>query len=114
MMSEPELADLAADIAENGLIHPIMLGTWEDDEGSKVEGVIDGRNRLRACEIAEVAPKFAKLNGADPLAYIVSSNVERRSLTVGQKAIATALIYPKGGKGGRGNSLKASPMRSRQ
>jgi hypothetical protein len=28
--------------------------------------------------------------------------VRRRSLTAGQKAIATALIYPDGGKGGRG------------
>jgi hypothetical protein len=102
MMSEPELADLAADIKANGLIHPIVLGAWKDEAGDPVEGLIDGRNRLKACEIAGVEPKFAKLNGADPLAYIVSSNVERRSLTAGQKAIATALIWPEPEKGGRG------------
>jgi hypothetical protein len=49
MMSEPELADLSADIKANGLIHPIVLGTWDDD-GEQVEGLIDGRNRQRACD----------------------------------------------------------------
>ena len=45
---------------------------------------------------------FARINGADPRAFIVSCNVERRSLTAGQKAMAVALIYPHEGKGGRG------------
>ena len=110
MMSEPELADLAADIKANGLIHPIVLGAWKTEDGEAIEGLIDGRNRLKACELAGVEPSFANLNGVDPLAFIVSCNVERRSLTAGQKAIATALIYPNGGKGGRGK--KGNPAES--
>ncbi len=46
MMTDDELAGLAADIKANGLIHPIVT----DAAGV----VIDGRNRLRACEIAGV------------------------------------------------------------
>jgi len=65
--------------------------------------LIDGRNRLHACEIAGVDPRFSKLNGHDAAAFIVSANLARRNLTKGQQAIALALIYPEPGKGGRGN-----------
>ncbi len=54
------------------------------------------------------ASQFARINGADPRAFIVSCNVERRSLTAGQKAIATALIWPEPEKGGRGK--KTNPV----
>jgi hypothetical protein len=37
--------------------------------------LIDGRNRLKACEIAGVAPTFRDLNGEDPVAFIVSANL---------------------------------------
>jgi hypothetical protein len=63
---------------------------------------IDGRNRLAACKIAGVEPRFEKLNGADPAAYIVSSNLKRRNLKKGQQAMALAMIYPTPEKGGRG------------
>jgi len=39
--------------------------------------------------------------GADPLAYIVSANLARRSLSKGQQAMA--MVYPEPEKGGRGN-----------
>ena len=94
MMSEAELEDLAADITANGLVHPIMI----DDE----KQIVDGRNRLAACKIAKVEPKFEKLNGRDPLAYIVSANLQRRNLTKGQQAMALAMIYPKEPERGRG------------
>ena len=94
MMSEDELAELAADIKENGLIYPIM----KDREGQ----VIDGRNRLAACKLAGVDPTFQTLDGQNPLAYIVSANLERRNLTKGQQAMVLAMIYPEPGKGGRG------------
>jgi hypothetical protein len=45
--------------------------------------IVDGRNRLAACKIADVKPTFEKLNGQDPLAYIVSANLARRNLTKG-------------------------------
>ena len=40
----------AADIKANGLVHPIML-----DVDGKI--LVDGRNRLKACEIAGVEPE---------------------------------------------------------
>jgi hypothetical protein len=97
LMNDDELQELAADIAENGLIHPIML-----DQESKL--LVDGRNRLAACKIAGVEPAFESLAaGEDPLAYIASANLMRRNLSKGQQAMALAMMYPEPGKGGRGN-----------
>jgi hypothetical protein len=98
MMTEDELADLAEDIRENGLLHPIVV----DADGV----LIDGRNRLRACEIAGVEPTIELLNGHDAAAFIVSANLERRNLTKGQQAMALALIYPEP-KRGRGKKDEA-------
>jgi hypothetical protein len=86
MMTDDELQDLADDIKEHGLLHPIVL----DADGV----LIDGRNRLRACEIAGREPQFERLNGHDAAAFIVSANLERRNLTKGQQAMALAMIYP--------------------
>jgi hypothetical protein len=49
--------------------------------------VIDGRNRLKACELAEIEPEYRKVNGEDAAALIVSNNLQRRNLTKGQRAI---------------------------
>ena len=50
---------LVADIKANGLLEPITI----------YEGMIlDGRNRLRACEAAGVEPRFVDYDGDDPLA----------------------------------------------
>lgn len=86
MMSEDELADLAEDIRINGLIHPIIV--IEHDDGSQT--LIDGRNRLRACELAGIEPEKQLLNGQDPVAYILSSN-DRRDMTQGQRAVVAAM-----------------------
>jgi hypothetical protein len=99
MMVDDELADLAADIKANGQIHPIIV----DGDGA----VVDGRNRLRACEIAGVEPTFAPLNGHDVAAFIVSANITRRNLNKGQQAIGLALLYPDTEKGGRGKKSEA-------
>jgi hypothetical protein len=85
MMSEAELADLAADIKANGQIQPIIYALIDDEDV-----LVDGRNRERACEIAGVEPWREKLNGQDPVAYILSSN-DRRDLTQGQRAIVAAM-----------------------
>lgn len=82
MMTDDELADLAADISANGLIHPIVI----DDAGQ----LIDGRNRLAACALAGVEPTFTTLNGHDPVAFILSANVTRRHLSKGQAAMVVA------------------------
>jgi hypothetical protein len=94
MMTDEELTDLAADIKANGLIHPIVV----DKNGV----LLDGRNRDKACQIAGVEPTTVVFEGDDPRAYIIGNNISRRHLTKGQQAMAMAMVYPDGGKGGRG------------
>lgn len=81
-MGEEDLAALAADIKANGLRQPLTL----DGEGR----LLDGRNRLEACKRAKVEPEFVSVNGADPVAFVVSLNVRRRNLTASQRALAAA------------------------
>lgn len=102
MVAQDELAELAEDIAENGLQEPIVIaqvnGEWM---------LIDGRNRLAACRLAKINPHYRVLE-SDPTAYVLSANVHRRHLTKGQQAMATALAYPNPEKGGRGNKINSS------
>lgn len=83
MMTEDELDDLAADIKANGLLHPIVL----DENGV----LIDGRNRMAACQRAEVKPAFTTLNGHEPSGFIMSANMARRDMMKGQKAMVFML-----------------------
>lgn len=98
MMSDEELNTLAEDIKANGLVHPIVVG--------KVDGkdvIIDGRNRLKACELAGVEPSFTSIEDRDPKEFILSVNVNRRHMNSGQRHMAVAMIYPDPEKRGRGN-----------
>ena len=107
MMTDDELAELAADIKANGQIHPIVL----DAEGR----LVDGRNRQRACEIAGIEPRTVLLNGAsDVKAFIVSANLERRNLSKGQQAMALAMLYPEPerGRGKKDNARKGAETSS--
>jgi hypothetical protein len=83
LMSESEFAGLVSDIKANGLTHPIItyLGM-----------VLDGRNRLVACQQAGVEPRYSEFAGtdADALSFVVSSNLHRRHLTSGQLAASAA------------------------
>jgi ParB-like chromosome segregation protein Spo0J len=93
MLSDEELADLAEDIKENGLLHPIVR---------TVHGVIvDGRNRVVACDIAGVEPEFEDriVNDDEARALIISANLQRRNLTKGQQAMALALLHPEPKRG---------------
>ena len=90
MMSDDEIADLAEDIKENGLIHPIIV----NDDGV----LIDGRNRAKACEIAGVEPRIEKFNGGDPRAFILAANIKRRHMSKGQQAMAHAMIFSEAAK----------------
>jgi hypothetical protein len=47
LLPDAELRELADDIKLRGLLHPVVLYQGQ---------VLDGRNRLAACEIAGVAP----------------------------------------------------------
>lgn len=81
MHTDTQLASLAADIKANGLFDPIVT---TDINGETF--VLDGRNRLAACKIAGVEPKFTVYTGCDPLAFVWSKNAERRHMTQSQLA----------------------------
>ncbi|MBA8861767.1 N6-adenosine-specific RNA methylase IME4/ParB-like chromosome segregation protein Spo0J [Ochrobactrum anthropi] len=83
MIAEADLKVLAADIAANGQVEPILL----------LEGkVLDGRNRQAACGMAGVKPIYAEFAGSDPLSFVLSKNLHRRHLSESQRAIAAAMI----------------------
>jgi ParB-like chromosome segregation protein Spo0J len=83
MMSDEELDDLAEDIKANGQADPIVLDQHRQ--------LIDGRNRLEACNRARVSPEFVVVALDDPIAFILSKNVARRHLKPGQRAMAVAV-----------------------
>ncbi|MDQ3255394.1 MAG: hypothetical protein M3R15_16090 [Acidobacteriota bacterium] len=84
MMSDGDLQTLADDIKENGQRAPITL----------LDGkILDGRNRYRACVMVDVKPRYKDFNGdGDPLAFIISANINRRHLTESQRALVAAKI----------------------
>lgn len=82
MMSDEELRALADDIKANGQQEKIK----RDPEGR----IVDGRNRLAACELAGVEPEYEQVDVSDALSYVVSLNVKRRHLTAGQRACVAA------------------------
>jgi hypothetical protein len=80
MMSPVELETLTEDVRAHGLVHDIVLYQGK---------VLDGRNRLVACDRAGVEPRFKDFEGDDDAAMnmVLSLNVARRNLTTGQRAI---------------------------
>lgn len=82
MLTTEDMNGLADDIRERGLLHPIVL----DADGQ----ILDGRNRLAACEIAGVEPIFTTYEGDDPGGYALAVNIARRNLTKGQSAMVAA------------------------
>jgi hypothetical protein len=85
MLPLGELSDLAADIKTNGLQQPIVM---------QGDTLLDGRNRLAACERAGVNPTFTQYKGDSPVAFIIGVNLHRRHLDQGQKIALGIEIEP--------------------
>lgn len=85
-----ELQDLADDIKANGLLNPITLLA---EAGKRV--LLDGRNRLRACELAGVEPTTEFWAGeGSPVSWVVSQNLRRRHMNESQRAMVAAGLVP--------------------
>jgi len=82
-MSDDEFTELRDDIRENGLREAVTLF-----EGK----VLDGRHRARACEALGIEPKTRVYDGDDPAEYVISLNLRRRHLTVGQRSAAALAL----------------------
>ena len=75
--TDGEIQQMAADIKERGLLNPIIT----------LDGkILDGRNRAKACEIADVTPDYTEYTGTDPLGDVVARNLHRRQLSTSQRA----------------------------
>jgi hypothetical protein len=77
---DEELASLVEDIKTNGLREPIVI--------SKDDVLLDGRNRLRACKVAGVRPRYRRKeflgDSPEASAFVDSANL-RRSMTTDQE-----------------------------
>lgn len=87
--------EFTRDIRENGLRAPIVTCDGK---------VLDGRNRLRACQEIGIEPAVIAFDGTDPLAFVVSQNLRRRHLKDSQRALIAARLanMPQGGRTDRG------------
>ncbi len=82
LLDDDALQALAEDIRENGLLDPVTV----TEDGV----LLDGRNRLRACELVGIEPATAIFEGDDIGAFVRSKNM-RRHQPVGSLAMSTAL-----------------------
>lgn len=86
MIDDEAARSIADDIALHGLIEP----GWLMPDGT----LLDGRNRLRACESVGVDMRWKVYEGTDPIGFVLSINLQRRHLTVGQKAAVGVELLP--------------------
>lgn len=88
----PAFDDLKADIAENGVLEPIVFF-----EGQ----ILDGRNRYMAARDLGIEYPRVEYRGNDPLGYVVSLNLRRRHLTESQRAMVAKRLETSGHGGDR-------------
>jgi 16S rRNA G966 N2-methylase RsmD len=80
LMQGDEFEALVESVKTQGLREPV----WLTKDGE----LLDGRNRVRACQAAGVKPEFRQYDGDDPVAFVWDTNVTRRHLTETQIGVA--------------------------
>jgi len=86
IIDEADFIRLCKDIRENGLRVAIV----KHPDGT----ILDGRNRLKACEETGIKPTFVEWTGkvGTEIEYVVSMNMARRHLTTSQRSVIAAEI----------------------
>lgn len=85
MLPDAEIRELSKSIATEGLLNPCV----------RQRGILlDGRNRLAACKMAGVEPRFVEYEGDSPVAFIIGVNLNRRHLDKGQRIALALEIEP--------------------
>ena len=86
LMEGSDFVRLCHDIRENGLKLPII----QHPDGS----ILDGRNRLRACEEMGIRPVLVRWEGKPgrEIDYVLSLNLSRRHLDTSQRAMVAAKL----------------------
>jgi ParB-like chromosome segregation protein Spo0J len=87
LLEGAELKTLANDIKERGLVEPVWV---MEQDGETL--LLDGRNRVAACQLAGVAVKTQTYDGSDPIGFVVALNIMRRHLTAGQRGFIAVAI----------------------
>jgi hypothetical protein len=86
IMPDQELYGLAEDIRRRGLLESIVLLDGQ---------VLDGRNRLEACRLAGVEPRFVDWKGDDsPLEWAIAKKMRRRQFNASQRAVIALAVLP--------------------
>lgn len=99
MYSEERLRRLAENLKEVGQLHACTMTP---------EGLgLDGRNRIAACRIAGIEPRWEIAEG-NPWTVILGANVQTRDLSLGQRAMATAVELVETGKRANGRFKRGS------
>jgi len=80
LIEGPEFESFCADIAANGQMEPVVI-----DAATGL--LIDGRNRVRACNTLGIVVEATSYEGADVMQFVVSHNLHRRHLTDSQRAM---------------------------
>lgn len=100
MLSDGELDELAESIKTVGLLHPVVVTS----DGL----VLDGRNRLEACNRAEVEVTVDVYSGEDFAEFVIACNVGRRHMSTGARAMSTALVLDADGRRNEGRWKRGS------
>ena len=96
LMDEDRIRELAEDIKKHGQHVPVAL--QKTSNGDTL--VLDGRNRMRACELAGIAPQYKYIDpNEDAVAFIVSMNARRRHQNESQRALSAARLVTVFGRG---------------
>lgn len=85
LLDDEKLHELAEDIRVNGLVNAIW--TFQGK-------ILDGRNRYKACLLANVKPTFKEYKGKEPTAFAVSLNDRRRHMGKSALAAVAAELEP--------------------